>query len=150
MTASAALPQLGNSKKKPVGPNPAGGTHKGQAVVKDPAAAGGPLTAGQGQQKSPLDVLETILDEAKSKTRTVNQQEQQEEQQRQELAQQDAQQKAEDAQKLRQQIEELKTVTQTPAYQARVEQEQEKQEEQEKEKQEQQGYQIVQLEHTKV
>lgn len=118
-------------------------------AASDPQAAPIQPTAPQGgQSKSPLDVLDQILNDAQTKaTETAAQQEEAEKNKLEEAA---ARQKEEDKQLLEQQIAELQHVKETPEYQARVQQIAEQSQAQAQHAEEMAGSEIRQIEHTKV
>lgn len=117
-------------------------------------------------QKSPLDVLEEILNESKGSSGgpavdPAAAKAAAEAQAAAEAAKAEAEamakvqadmerQRLEDQQKLKEQITDLKTIKDTPAYQARVAQDEEKKQEAAATAVAGAGYEIVQLDHTKV
>lgn len=110
--------------------------------------------------KNPLDVLEELLKDSGgsgSGGSQPAQDPQNGELSEEELAQKRAEfelkqqeQQEVDAQKLAQQQELLKTLKDTPQYQARVHQEEEKEQEKEAEEQAGDGYEVTQLKHDKI
>lgn len=110
--------------------------------------------------KNPLDVLEELLKDSGGSggggaqpAQTPQNGELSEEelaQKRAEFEQKQVEQQQVDAQKLAQQHELLKTLKDTPQYQARVHQEEEKVQEKEAEEQAADGYEVTQLKHDKV
>lgn len=120
-----------------------------------------PQTAVKKNSKgdqNPLDVLEEILNDAKNKGQKsdpnaptpeqIAAQKEVEELKKAEALMQERQQ--EDVQKMVEQIGELDSIKQTPEYQARVEQIEEKKQEEVSQQQAQDGYEIEQLQHTKI
>ncbi len=110
-----------------------------------PAAVGAKKT---DKKETPLDVLDQILNDAQAKA--MNAAEEEAEKKAKEAEEARAQQKLEDAAKIQAELANLKTVSQSPQYQAMVEQEQEKVDEKQKQEEGMDGMHIVQLGHTKV
>lgn len=135
-----------------------------QTQASTATSASSPASAPSGQ-KSPLDILEEILKESDAQKTGVagagsdsasgqaaagdEPQPSDEELQAQIQQQQEAQRLADEA-ALKQQIEELKTINQTPQYQAAQAQDQAEADERQHEADELVGLEIRQLEHTKI
>lgn len=109
--------------------------------------------------KNPLDVLEEILKDAKSKGGAGNAPSgpsaeelaaQEEARQLAEAEQVMSEKKKDDEEKLKLQIQELQTITDTPENQARVEQIEEKKQQEANQKVADEGFEIEQLGHSKV
>jgi hypothetical protein len=107
-----------------------------------------PTAAPAPGQTSPLDVLDQILNDAQSKA--AAQETAKEEEEKQKLQAEVERQKQEDQAKLQQQITELKTVTQSPEYQAKVDQDKQAAVQAEEHAQQMDGMEIIQLDHKKV
>lgn len=111
---------------------------------------------GGGVSKSPLDVLEEILGDAKGAAQAAQAQNSAQEQEKLELEQQAAleaereQQRAEDAEKLREQMQALQEIHSMPQEQARSEQNQAVEDKKDSEEAANEGFEIVQLGHTKL
>lgn len=111
-------------------------------------------------QKSPLDILEEILSEkgasagdpggmqAEASVAPVVPEPPQPTAE--ELAQLEAARLAQDQAELQQKQAELQTITQTPQYQARVEQEEAAKQQHDQQETAQEGFEIKQIEHTKI
>jgi hypothetical protein len=113
------------------------------ALPMDPAAVTDPTAT-----KSPLDVLDQILNEAQAKVAQSAEAKAQEEERI--LREESERRKREDAQKLQQQIVDLQTIKQSPQYQARIEQEEEVKVTEEKKAEELEGNEILQLKRTSI
>lgn len=148
---SGAAPQP-DSQTLPTVPAPPAG----QPPSTDPAQAGAP-------QKSPLDMLEDILADAQKKDQAKKGETEaaaKAEAEAKAAAEKAAQEAALEAEKLRQQQEdelqlkqkqeELKTIVETPQYQARVDQQQAEEQKHAAEDAAGAGFQITQLGHTKI
>lgn len=113
-------------------------------------------TASDTGGQSPLDALEKILEEAKAKKESSGPSEEEVAAEQKKLAEEAAfnaqkeEQKIRDQQELEIKIAELKNVEQTPQYQARVQQHQQEVEEKQQTQADNDGYQIDQLDHTKI
>ena len=104
--------------------------------------------AGGKQGESPLDVLDQILNEAQDKMEDDTKKKEEEEVKKMEAERE--QQKIKDQLQVQQQIEELKTVTESPEYHARVEQHDTEVQAQSQRAEEMAGTEIRQLGHMKV
>ena len=116
----------------------------------------------QGDDKNPLDVLEELLKDSgggaagaaggkgAEAPKPGELSEEELEQKRQEFEQKQAEQAQVDAQQLAQQHELLKTIKDTPEYQARVQQQEEAAAESEQKQQASDGFEITQLDHDKI
>ena len=106
-----------------------------------------PQPASTGTQ-SPLDVLDQILNDAKTKAAQAADDKAAEEAKKQE--EEHLRRKIEEEKRVAAQRTELQAITQSPQYQARVQQQQEEQETLQKEAQQMDGMQIHQLGHKKM
>ena len=104
------------------------------------------------QKKSPLDILEDVLEDAKSAStaKKATLQAEEEEQKKEELAVQGEQRKVEEAKLIAEQLVKMKEISQSPAEQARVAQDKAEVDESRDQKSSQAGYEIHQLGHKKV
>lgn len=104
------------------------------------------------QKKSPLDILEDVLEDAKSAStaKKATLQAEEEEQKKEELAVQGEQRKVEEAKLIAEQLVKMKEISQSPAEQARVAQDKAEVDESRDQKSSQVGYEIHQLGHKKV
>ncbi len=117
------------------------------AVIAD-SSAPTPSTPTSVATKSPLDVLDEILNEAKAKNQVALEERQKAEER---LVQEALeQQKQADQQHLAEELEKLKAETQSPEYQAKVAQDQQVATEQQQKAEEMKGHEIVQLNRTQV
>lgn len=114
-----------------------------------PALPGAPAVPGAPDDgQSPLDVLDQILKDAQSKAQTAVQEKTAEDAAKAEELKQ--QQRKMDADKVRQQLQGISQVKDSPEYKAGVEQRQEEKEEKESYEEKMDGMAIVQLEHKKI
>ncbi|MBU0576650.1 hypothetical protein KJ654_03230 [Patescibacteria group bacterium] len=104
------------------------------------------------KQKSPLDILEDVLEDAKGAVKNKQDQAEAEDQQRQqqELLVLREQQQTKEAEQIKEQLQKMQEIGKTPAGQARQAQEQAKEARLQKSKLDQEGYKIRQLGHAKV
>ena len=103
------------------------------------------------KKKSPLDILEDVLKDAKSVSKAKQDvaQVDNDKKQQQELAQLREQKAAEDEHLIQEQLVKMKQISQMPSEQARQAQDKAEQTESKKQKSSQEGYKIHQLGHTK-
>ncbi len=103
-------------------------------------------------KKTPLDILENVLEDAKSasKNKKATIEAEEEKKQREELAHLREQKEAQDEVLIQEQLAKMKEVGQMPSEKARKAQDEAEETESEKQKSSQEGYEIHQLKHTKV
>lgn len=113
--------------------------------------ANAPGSAGAGDDKNPLDILEEILQENKKGQEVVEKAEAElESRQQAEQAAIIEQQRQQDEVALQQQLTDLQNVAETPEIKAREETRVKEAEEAEQQKQEETGFEIKQIDHTKI
>lgn len=121
--------------------------------MTDDQANTGQNPPAQPGGKNPLDVLEEILNQSKKEDTAQQAEAQQAAAEQAEMAQAQqemAAQRREDQAKIQQQLEQLKTIEDTPQYQARVEQEAAKVQEKQDSENGTKGNEIRQIQHTKI
>lgn len=106
------------------------------------------IQSGAPQGQSPLDVLDQILNDAQDKAAKEADEKAKEEERK--VQEELERQKQEDARKLQEELEKLKNVTQSPEYQARVEQQQTEDQQSQDKKTAMEGLEIIQIGHTKI
>ncbi|MBT3249462.1 MAG: hypothetical protein HN846_01865 [Candidatus Pacebacteria bacterium] len=104
------------------------------------------------KKKSPLDILEDVLEDAKgaSQAKKATQQAEESKKKKEDLAAMGEQKKAEEAILIQEQLDKMKEISQDPAVQARRSQDQAEVNKSQNKESSQDGYEIHQLGHKKV